>query len=238
MRVEEIEQFQRTHNVLNNQGSSTLKTIKSINEINPVQEYYFQRTILLVCILNSIIGIIILNNKSHYIISSFSYKNTLYYFIVIYTMNLLGSLIVSFFLSLLIYAISKFFCKKITINKKDKKYTIDNVSLIPYLFTIFILIDIIMYILGLPFSLKLLPNMIKDKEYSSILKYVIVYFFIIINSIVGIILVYVIIVMIAAKAKENKKQIKFEFDEQKLANITKEVNEAINKVLNRKKKNE
>ena len=236
MRIEEIEKFHKSHNVLNNQGSSTLKTIKSINEINPIQEYYFQRTILLICILNSIIGFLILSSKNYYLIFSFSHKNALYYFIIIYTFNIFGSLIVSFFLSLFIYIMSKFFCKKIIINQKDKKYTIDNISFIPYLFTIFVLIDIIIYLLGLPYSIILFSKMIKNQEYSMINKYKLLYFFILINSIVGIILMYVIIVMVVIKSKENKKQIKFDFDEKKLENITQEVNEAINKVSNKKKK--
>ena len=55
MKLKEIEKFHQENNVLPNQ-SSTLRRIKSMNELTPTEEYFFRRIILIICIVNSILG--------------------------------------------------------------------------------------------------------------------------------------------------------------------------------------
>lgn len=231
MKLREIEQFQSENNVLPNQ-SSTLRRIKSINELTPTEEYFFRRIILIICFINSILGYYILSNSSFYIIKEFNYKKGLKCFIMIYALNLLLTFIISFLISLTIYFIYSVFFKK----KSKSKLPIDEVSLIPYTFTIFIILDIILYFSALPCSLFFFWKMIKNDEYSHYKKYLLLYLFIGINIIIGLILLYTLIVMIIKNSTHSVKQIKFEFDESKLNKIKDEVDVAMKKVNKTKKK--
>ena len=231
MKLREIEQFHSKNNVLPNQ-SSTLRRIKSLNELTPTEEYYFRRIILIICFINTILGYYILSNSSFYIIQEFYYKKELKCFIMIYTLNLLLTFIISFLISLTIYFIYSVFIKK----KSKEKLPIDEVSLIPYTFTIFIILDIILYFSALPCSLFFLWKIIKNDEYSNYKKYLLLYIFIGINLIIGLILLYTLIVMIIKNATHSDKQIKFDFDESKLSKIKDEVTVAMKKANKNKKK--
>jgi hypothetical protein len=235
MRLKEIEQFHQGHNVLPNQGS-TLRRIQSINELNSTEEYFFRRIILLICVINSILGYYLLANSSFYIIpkESFFYRNLLKYFIIIYSLNLLLTLMISFIISLFIYIFYLIFIKK----RSKNEISVDDVSLIPYTFTIFIILDIILYFLALPFTIFLFWKMIKNEIYADIKKFLMLYIFIGINFIIGLILLYIIFVMILKNATHSVKQIKFDFDELKLNKIKDEINDAMKNVNKKKKKSE
>ena len=232
MKLDEIEKFHQENNVLPNQ-SSTLRRIKSINELSSTEEYYFRRIILLICFINSILGYYLLSNYSFYFIpkEKFVYHNELKYFVIIYSLNLLLTLIISFLISLSIYIIYSIFIKK----RNKTKLPIDEISLIPYSFTIFIILDIILYFATLPCSIFFLWKMKNNEIYSDYKKYKLIYIFIGINSIIGFILLYILIVMIIKNVTHSVKQIKFDFDESKLSKIKNEVNEAM-KVSHKKKR--
>ena len=235
MKLKEIEKFTSENNVLPNQGS-TLRRIQSLNELTPTEEYIFRRIILLICFINSILGYYILSYTSFYFIEKekFLYTKHLKYFIIIYSLNLLLTLILSLLISISIYFIYSVFIKK----KSKSKIAVDEVSLIPYTFTIFIILDIILYFSALPSSLFLLYKMLKNNTYSNIRKYILLYIFIGINTIIGLILLYTLIMMIIKNATHSVKQIKFNFDESKLKKVKEEVNEAMKKVHKEKKKSE
>ena len=235
MKLEEIEKFHQENNILKNQAS-TLKRIKSINELTPTEEYYFRRIILLICFINSILGYYLLSNSSFYFIPKykFLYHKELKYFVIIYSLNLLLTLIISFLISLFIYIIYSIFIKK----RSKTEISVDEVSLIPYAFTIFIILDIILYFSALPCSLFLMLKMLKNIYYSNYRKYILLYIFIGINSIIGLILLYILIVMIIKNATHSVKQIKFDFDESKLNKIKDEVNGAMKNVHKKKRKSE
>ena len=127
----------------------------------------------------------------------------------------------------------------IFIKKRSKtKIPVDEVSLIPYAFTIFIILDIILYFSALPCSLLLIWKMIKNNFYSDYKKYMLLYVFIWINCIIGLILLYILIVMIIKNATHSVKQIKFDFDESKLSKIKDEVKGAMKNVHKKKRKPE
>lgn len=232
MRLEEIEKFQKENNVLPNQGS-TLRRIKSLNELTPTEEYLFRRLIILICFINSILGYYILSKSSYYIIpkEQFAYNKELKYFIIIYSLNLILTLIISFLISLPIYVIYSACYKK----RINKQISVDDISLIPYTFTIFIILDIILYFSALPCSLLLLWKLLKNFEYSNVRKYVPLYVFIAINEVIGMILLYILFVMIIKSATHSVKQIKFDYDESKLDRIKNEVKEAMKNVHKKKK---
>ena len=190
MKLKEIEKFHQENNVLPNQ-SSTLRRIKSMNELTPTEEYFFRRIILIICIINSILG---------------------YYLLTI-----------SFLISLSIYIIYSFFIKK----RSKTKIPIDDISLIPYTFTIFIILNIILYFTALPCSIFFLWKMLNNEIYSDARKYKLLYIFIGINSIIGFILFYIIIVMIIKNTTHSVKQIKFDFDVSKLNKLKDEINVAM-----------
>ena len=232
MKIKEIEKFQEQNNVLPNQGS-TLRRIKSINELTPTEEYFFRRIIILICIINSILGYYILSNTSYYILlkEKFVYQNELHFFIIIYSLNLLFTLVISFIIAFTIYVIYSLFIKK----RKTKSTSWDEISLIPYMFTIFIISDLILYFSALPCSFFFLWKMWHNTEYSNIKKYLLLYVFLGINSIIGLILLYSLISIIIKNATHSVKQIKFEFNEEKLGKIKNEVKAAMTVAHKRKK---
>ena len=235
MKLEEIEKFHQENNILKNQAS-TLKRIKSINELTPTEEYYFRRIILFICFINSILGYYLLSNSSFYFIpkQKFLYYKELKFFIIVYSLNLLLTLIISFLIALIIYILYVIFIKK----RNKTNISVDEISLIPYTFTIFIILDIILYFASLPCSLFLLWKMIKNIFYSDYRKYMLLYIFIGINCIIGLILLYTLIVMIIKNATHSVKQIKFDFEENKLSKIKDEVKEAMKNVHKKKRKTE
>lgn len=131
-----------------------------------------------------------------------------------------------------IYAIYSVFIKK----RSKTNISIDEVSFIPYAFTIFIILDIILYFAALPCSLFLFWKMIKNEIYSDFMKYILLYIFIGINSIIGFILLYTLITMIIKNVTHSVKQIRFDFDESKLSKIKDEINNALKNVHKKKKK--
>ena len=223
MKLEEIEKFHQENNILKNQAS-TLKRIKSINELAPTEEYYFRRIILFICFINSILGYYLLSNSSFYFIpkQKFLYYKELKFFIIVYSLNLLFTLIISFLIALIIYILYVIFIKK----RNKTNISVDEI------------LDIILYFASLPCSLFLLWKMIKNIFYSDYRKYMLLYIFIGINCIIGLILLYTLIVMIIKNATHSVKQIKFDFDESKLNKIKDEVNGAMKNVHKKKRKSE
>ena len=224
MKLKEIEKLHQEDNVLPKR-SSRLRRIKSMNELTPTEEYFFRRIILIICIINSILGYYLLSNYSFYFTpkEKFKYHNELKYFIIIYSLNLLLTLTISFLISLSIYIIYSFFIKK----RSKTKIPIDDISLIPYTFTIFIILNIILYFTALPCSIFFLWKMLNNEIYSDARKYKLLFIFIGINSIIGFILFYIIIVMIIKNTTHSVKQIKFDFDVSKLNKLKDEINVAM-----------
>ena len=230
-----------------------LKKKYTVNSIDSAPEFqqktYLSKTIISISLLSLIIGIYILFNESYYLSPNYNYSKLviLYYYIIIYTLGLLGILVLAFFSALLIKIISSI--KKCIKSKKvehGKENTLiedendddnflsqilqnaDNISLIPYTFTICVLLTILLYVSGFPISWYLICTLILNNYYWNIFQFFLLYFFILLNSISGAIFIFVLIIFIKTRRFNSLRKLSFSYDEDNLITAYKEVEDAIN----------
>ena len=154
---------------------------------------------------------------------------------------MIASLIISFLLFILIKIfifIINFICNdnSESLNKKNEKVSsnsnnsyLNQFSLLPYSFSLFIVITCIIYFISLPYSIFLLYFMNKNKFYSNYKEFIILYFFVIINSFSGLILLYILLISIFTKRKGSVRKRQLFIDYNKLNKIKKEIKEAMEK---------
>ena len=234
-----------------------LKKKYTVNSIDSAPEFqqktYLSKIIISINLLSLIIGIYILLNQSYYLNQEYNYSRSsiLSYFIIIYTLGLFGILILAFLVALLIKLMS--FIKKWLKSKKNENeveniliedesedeseddnflsqilQNADNISLIPYTFTICVLFTIILYIGGLPISWYLIYTMILNSHYYYIFQFFLLYFFLLVNSISGAIFIFVLIILIKTRRFNSLRKLSFTYDEDNLLTAYKEVKDAIN----------
>ena len=240
-----------------NYKNELLKKKYTVNSIDSVPEFqekaYLSKIIVSMSFLSSLIGIYILLNKEYYLNSNINFLlyTKLYYYIIIYTLGLIGVLFTSFFLALIIKLISSMKkCLKSKNNEIEKENILidkeeeeseddnfltqilqnaDNISMVPYTFSICVLLTIILYVVGFPISWYLIYNLLIDNVYSNYYKFFILYLFIFINSISGAIFIFVLIIFIKSKRKNSLRKLSFTYDEDNLIAVYKEVKDAIDK---------
>lgn len=240
-----------------NYKNELLKKKYTVNSIDSVPEFqekaYLSKIIVSMSFLSLLIGIYILLNKEYYLNSNINFLlyTKLYYYIIIYTLGLIGVLFTSFFLALIIKLISSMKkCLKqknneiekenILIDKEEEEseddnfltqilQNADNISMVPYTFSICVLLTIILYVVGFPISWYLIYNLLIDNVYSNYYKFFILYLFIFINSISGAIFMFVLIIFIKSKRKNSLRKLSFTYDEDNLIAVYKEVKDAIDK---------
>ena len=233
-----------------------LKKKYTVNSIDSAPEFqqktYLSKIIISINLLSLIIGIYILLNQSYYLNPEYNYSRSsiLYYFIIIYTLGLFGILILAFLVALLIKlmsSIKKWFKYKKNENEveniliedesgdesEDDNFLFqnlqnaDNISLIPYTFTICVLFTIILYIGGFPISWYLIYTMILNNHYYYIFHFSLLYFFLLVNSISGAIFIFVLIIFIKTRRFNSLRKLSFTYDEDNLLTAYKEVKDAI-----------
>ena len=120
--------------------------------------------------------------------------------------------------------------KKIEVKEEYIGINADKVTLLPYTFTIFVIMTIIFHLISLPLSIILLKNMWKHQNYKDKKKYWALYAFVFTNLINGILIVVVFFHMFLVKRIENsilKKNM--ELDEGMIQNYRNEVRDALKK---------
>jgi len=120
--------------------------------------------------------------------------------------------------------------KKIEVKEEYIGINADKVTLLPYTFTIFVIMTIIFYFFALPLSIILLKNMWKHQVYKDKKKYWALYAFVFSNLINGALIVVVFFHMFLVKRIENsilKKNM--EIDEGMIENYRNEVRDALKK---------
>ena len=240
-----------------NYKNELLKKKYTVNSRDSVPEFqekaYLSKIIVSMSILSLLIGIYILLNKEYYLNTNINFLlySKLYYYIIIYTLGLIGVLFTSFFLALIIKLISSMKkCLKSKNNEIEKENILidkeeeeseddnfltqilqnaDNISMVPYTFSICVLLTIILYVVGFPISWYLIYNLLIDNVYSNYYKFFILYLFIFINSISGAIFIFVLIIFIKSKRKNSLRKLSFTYDEDNLIAVYKEVKDAIDK---------
>ena len=103
----------------------------------------------------------------------------------------------------------------------------DEIALIPYTLTLFIVTTSIIYFLSLPYSIFLLIFLQKDKIYSSLKDFKMLYSFLVINLIAGFIIFYVILIVVFVKREGSFRKEKIAIDDINLENFKEEIKNAM-----------
>jgi len=225
---------------------SSSSSINSNPELKDRKVFYLRILLIIINITSLISGFYIMNDRLYYLSPkyNFEYFNTLYAFIMIYSLGMIAALIFSFLLTLIIKIFScifNVFKSETLINNEDKlsensiRYInahSNDISCIPYTLTIFVISSVVIYFLSLPYSIFILIFLTRNENYSNCKNFSLLYFFIIINTIGGIILFYILIVIISAKRQGSyRKKILF-IDEDNLNNLRNEIRGAMQQAEN------
>ena len=226
----------------------TVNTIDSSPEFQ--NKTYLSKIIVSISFMSLIIGIYILFYKSYYLNPNYNFSNPklLYYYILIYTLGLFGVIVIAFLFALLIKLISSirncFKSKKGEIEKEKENILIDEndeddnflteilqnadrISMIPYTYSICILLTILLYLFGFPFSWFLIYTLISNNIYYQFYQFFLLYFFIFINNISGAIFLFISIIFIHVRRQNSLRKLSFNYDEDNLMAVYKEVKDAM-----------
>ena len=227
----------------------------TINSIDSFPEFrnklYLSKIIISISILSLILGVYILIKGNYYFNPNYNFTslNFLYYYIIIFTFGLFGILFLSFLITLFIklfIAIKKCFKsrnkdiieKEILLEENNINNNIslreienaDNIGLIPYTLSIGIFLNIILYVFGFPCSFYLIYCLIKNDIYSNFIDFFLIYLFIVINNISGGIFLFILFAFIRNRTYNSLRKMSFNYDEDNLMAVYKEVKDAINMV--------
>ena len=227
----------------------------TINSIDSFPEFrnklYLSKIIISISILSLILGVYILIKGNYYFNPNYNFTslNFLYYYIIIFTFGLFGILFLSFLITLFIklfIAIKKCFKsrnkdiieKEILLEENSINNNIslreienaDNIGLIPYTLSIGIFLNIILYVFGFPCSFYLIYCLMKNDIYSNFIDFFLIYLFIVINNISGGIFLFILFAFIRNRTYNSLRKMSFNYDEDNLMAVYKEVKDAINMV--------
>ena len=178
----EIQNQNNNHNNLRNSSSS----INSNPELRDNKIFFLRILLIIINAISAILGYFIYKNKEYYLKKEYNFEYFYYLliFIIIYSLGMLLTLIAAFILAVII---KTFFIILKSCSKNDNHQSLikgekspsensirfinsnaDEISIIPYTLTWFVVITSIIYFLSLPYSIFLLIFLHKDKTYSSI----------------------------------------------------------------------
>ena len=226
---------------------SSQSSINSNPELKETKISFFRISLIIINVISIILGYYIFQNKEYYLSKNynFEYIDSLSFFIILYSLGMIGSFIFSFLLSIII-KIFLFFVNifygwgdSAQLNKNEEKPSENSFryinshsnefSLFPYTISIFIIITSLIYLLSLPYSIFLLIFINKNEFYNNLNEFRLLYFFIIINTIAGLFLFYIILIVVFAKREGSFRHRNYFIDDNNLKNLKNEVKEAMDK---------
>lgn len=225
----------------------TVNTIDSSPEFQ--NKTYLSKIIVSISFLSLLMGIYILFYKTYYLNPNYNFSNPkfLYYYILIYTLGLFGAILIAFLFAFLIKLISSIrSCFKSKNGEIEKENILidenndeddnflteilqnaDRISMIPYTFSICILLTILLYLFGFPFSWYLIYALICNNIYCQFYQFFLLYFFIFINNISGAIFLFISFIFIHVRRQNSLRKLSFNYDEDNLMAVYKEVKDAM-----------
>lgn len=242
-----INQSQHSHNSIRYNSNISIATVESIPELNQGPQLWFKIFFITTSLSSTILGTILLFNKNYYLPSytEFAYMKYLLLFIYIYTLGSLSALIIGTVLGGIIVFILNII--RLFQTKKDKHPTTknqnnnndnnqlsnrssysylnrdDDISCITYSFVLFIIMDIVMYYIAVPWTILLIVKMINQLNYTK--KFGLIYLFLVVNLGIGIVFISVSLFSIFGSKVSLKKNKYIVFDED-VERVHKEVKEA------------
>ena len=222
---------------INSPKSISNESIDSISEFNKKFQMIFKVIFAFFSIISCILGIIIFLNSDIYLIKDFKKRLLLFIFILLYTIGVFSSFLLSFIISIIMYLITfifNVFNKSEIYNMKDKINELDMIhkqehfSIISYTLTIFTLMILIFYLASIPFGIYLLINLIKDENYKKFKSFLLLYFFIGLNILIGVfMLLFFLFSIICFKSEDSISQNKNIINNLDLIKVTNEIEMAL-----------
>ena len=232
----------------NENGENEKKIRSSNSSINSNPEIKDKKilriSLIIINIISAFSGFYFFKYRQYYLSPeyNFEYYDSLLVYVITYSLGMIASLIFSvLFTSLIkicIYIINMFNEKKATLANNEQlsensfRYINGNsndVSFIPYTLTIFVVATMIIYFISLPYSIFLLIFMARNETYSKFKDFRLLYFFIIINTLAGLILFYVLLIIVFVKREGSFRKINYYIDDNNLDNLRNEIRGEMNK---------
>ena len=226
-------------------------SLDSIQEISRKKEYTIRISLILINVLSLFLGGYILKFRDHFLNPDYKFQNyrSLYFFVIIYTLGMILALFLSFLVALTV-KIFYFFKKK---ENRSENSTIEvpsnnlinneqahsristfvmnnqqnEIALIPFTLSSFLVISIGLYFISGPYSFFLLINLFRDKIYSNFFSFLWLYIFLGINFLAGLIMFLSLFYMVFAKRSGSVRKFEYPIENENIENIRNEVRDAI-----------
>lgn len=232
----------------NKELRSSNSSINSNPELNRNRIFYLRISLILINIISAILGYFIFKDKEYYLNQeyNFEYAQYLSIFLLLYSFGMIFTFLFAFILALIIKIcvfILNLFTKKNSsplIKGEERPPTensiryinshADEIALIPQTLTWFVVTTSILYFFDLPYSIFLFIVFQKDKTYCSLKDFRVLYSFLVINFIAGLILFYVILIVLFVKRDGSLRKRQLSIDDNNLENFRQEIRNAMDKV--------
>ena len=218
----------------------------SVQEISSKNRYILSFSLIIINIFTFILGIYILYNNNYYLNPDYKFSNhiSLYVFIIMYSSGMLSALIISFLFSLIAKLIFQFInnnnspdkSKLDLINSENEHtrlsiFVLNNkqneIALIPFTFSYFIIFTIAIYFIALPYAFILLIKLFQNDFLCKVFSFFLLYLFLVINLFVGLIMVLLLFYIVFVKKRGNVRKQDFNIDNSNLDNIKNEIRNAM-----------
>ena len=227
-------------------SSKSKPSFDSVQEISSKNRYLLSLSLIVINIFTFILGIYILYNSHYYLNSDYKFSNhiSLYVFIIMYSSGMLSALIISFLFSLIAKLIFKFINNN---NSSDKSkldlisnenehtrlsiFVLNNkqneIALIPFTFSYFIIFTIAIYFIALPYAFILLIKLFQNDFLCKVFSFFLLYLFMFLNLFAGLIMVLVLFYIVFVKKRGNVRKHDYSIDNSNLDNIKNEIRNAM-----------
>lgn len=236
-----------------NKSKNTFKSklsLDSVQEISRKNRALFSLSLILLNIISFILGIYILYNNDYYLNKEFKFSNqiSLFIFIIIYTFGMLLALIISFIFALIIKVIYYYKNKNNYPSETNDKSNCDlssnehengrlsifilsnkknDVALIPFALSYFIIFTIGIYFIALPYALILIIKLFQNDYLSKVFSFFLLYLFMLVNFLAGLIMVMLLFYIVFMKKRENIRKPEYNIDNENINNIRNEIRNAM-----------
>ena len=227
-------------------SSKSKPSFDSVQEISSKNRYILSFSLIIINIFTFILGIYILYNNNYYLNPDYKFSNhiSLYVFIIMYSSGMLSALIISFLFSLIAKLIFQFINNnnspdksKLDLTNSENEHTrlsifvLNNkqneIALIPFTFSYFIIFTIAIYFIALPYAFILLIKLFQNDFLCKVFSFFLLYLFLIINLFAGLIMVLVLFYIVFVKKRGNVRKQDFNIDNSNLDNIKNEIRNAM-----------
>ena len=232
-----------------------IPSLNSVIEMSSKNRSLISLTLFSINIISFIFGVYILYHNDYYLNPEYKFVNqiSLYIFIIIYTLGMLSSLILSF----LFASIMKIIIHYKNNNKKSMNFNSNNsnlelisneevhssvhtpissfilnnkqneIALIPFTLSHFILFTIGIYLIALPYAFLLITYLFQNEFFCKVFSFILLYLFVLINLCAGLINAIVLIYLVFVKKRGNIRKMEYNIDNKNIENIRNEIRNAM-----------